>query len=128
MTMVYLVMEDDNVKGVYATLDVARKEVAYFEDGVTAHRHTYSIVAREVHGGPVAATVVKDAIPVLTVEGVNREMIRVAIPGGYDDVKKYSKLVLDFEGRTYTFTGWNSDTLEAYFKTGGAVATMARKR
>lgn len=74
------------------------------------------------------ATVVKDALPVLAVEGMDREMIRVSIPGGYDDVKKYSKLVLAFEGRHYTFTGWNSDTLEAYFKTGGAVATVARKR
>lgn len=46
---------------------------------------------------------------------VNREFLAVDCPEGWDDVKKICKKVLTFEGRKFTFTGWNSDRNEAYF-------------
>ena len=35
---------------------------------------------------------------------------------GYDDIKRVSKLVLRYGDRLYTYTGWNSDRNEAYFR------------
>ena len=46
---------------------------------------------------------------------VNREFLTFQIENGWDDVKKVHKKVLVFEGRKFTFSGWNSDTNECYF-------------
>lgn len=46
---------------------------------------------------------------------VNREFLTVSCPEGWDDVKKICKKVLTFDGRKFTFTGWNSDRNEAFF-------------
>jgi hypothetical protein len=46
---------------------------------------------------------------------VQREFITVDVPNGWDDVKKISKKVLSYDGRKFTFTGWNSDTLKCHF-------------
>ena len=48
-------------------------------------------------------------------EEVNREFLTVDVPEGWDDVKKICKKVLNFNGRKFTFTGWNSDRNEAFF-------------
>ena len=46
---------------------------------------------------------------------VNREFLTIACPEGWDDVKKISKKVLLYDGRRFTFSGWNSDRNEAFF-------------
>ena len=45
----------------------------------------------------------------------NQEHITIAAPRGWDDVKKMTGKVLSFDGRKFTFIGWNSDNNEAYF-------------
>lgn len=46
---------------------------------------------------------------------VSREYLTIDVPNGWDDVKKICKKVLSYDGRKFTFTGWNSDTLQCYF-------------
>jgi len=46
---------------------------------------------------------------------VDREFLTIDCHNGWDDVKKLTKKVLTFEGRKFTFTGWNSDSCECYF-------------
>ena len=46
---------------------------------------------------------------------VGREFLAIDCPRGWDDVKKLTKKVLSYEGRKFTFTGWNSDSNECYF-------------
>jgi len=46
---------------------------------------------------------------------VQREYLTIDVPNGWDDVKKLSKKVLSYDGRKFTFTAWNSDTLKCYF-------------
>jgi hypothetical protein len=63
---------------------------------------------------------------------VNREYLTVSVPNGWDDVKKIAKKVLTYDGRKFTFTGWNSDTLQCYFVRGlnetvSKVATISNK-
>ncbi len=63
---------------------------------------------------------------------VNREYLLVSVPEGWDDVKKIAKKVLTYDGRKFTFTGWNSDTLQCYFvrslnHTVEPVATISNK-
>lgn len=50
-------------------------------------------------------------------------------PAGWDDVKKLTKKVLRYDGRAYTFTGWNSDRNECFFRSTGTevVAKICRK-
>lgn len=45
---------------------------------------------------------------------VRREFLEIDI-SGWDDVKKLTKKVLKFEGRSFVFSGWNSDTNHCYF-------------
>jgi hypothetical protein len=63
------------------------------------------------------AEILKNEIPVLhTVRpSIGREFLTVDCPEGWDDVKKICKKVLLFEGRKFTFTGWNSDRNQAFF-------------
>lgn len=55
--------------------------------------------------------------------------LNISIPNGWDDVKKISKKVLRHGGRAYTFTGWNSDRNECFFRSTGAevIATIGNK-
>lgn len=46
---------------------------------------------------------------------VNREFLTISCPDGWSDVKKLTKKVLTFDGRKFTFTGWNSDRNECFF-------------
>ena len=52
--------------------------------------------------------------------------LQISIPNGWDDVKKICKKVLSYEGRTYTFMSWNSDTLLCHFKATDHVAKIVR--
>ena len=45
---------------------------------------------------------------------VNREYLTVNVPAGWDDVKKIAKKVLTYDGRKFTFMGWDSDTLQCF--------------
>jgi hypothetical protein len=45
----------------------------------------------------------------------NQEHITFDVPNGWDDVKKVCKKVLRFDGHSFTFIGWNSDSNECYF-------------
>ena len=46
---------------------------------------------------------------------LNREMLIINVPNGWDDVAKLVKKVLTYDGRDFTFCGWNSDTCRCYF-------------
>ena len=46
---------------------------------------------------------------------VDREFLTLDVPNGWDDVKKICKRVLTFNGRDFTFSGWNSDRNECFF-------------
>jgi len=64
---------------------------------------TAKIIPNEI---PVTHSIRKD---------VNREFLTVDCPEGWDDVKKICKKVLTFDGRKFTFSGWNSDRNQAFF-------------
>jgi hypothetical protein len=63
------------------------------------------------------ATIVKDEIAVThsVRNDVQREFLTFDVPNGWDDVKKISKKVLEYDGRKFTFSGWNSDTNKCFF-------------
>ena len=46
---------------------------------------------------------------------VGHEYLTIDCPNGWDDIKKICKKVLTFEGKKFTFTGWNSDRNECFF-------------
>ena len=80
------------------------------------------------------ATILPNEVPVSYSHrpDVAREFLSVDVPNGWDDVKKISKKVLTYDGRKFTFTGWNSDTLKCYFvrslhETIAPVATIGKK-
>lgn len=45
---------------------------------------------------------------------VNREFLTIDIEG-WDDVAKICKKVLTYDGRKFTYCGWNSDTMKCFF-------------
>lgn len=51
--------------------------------------------------------------------------LRIDVPNGWDDVKKLTKRVLSFEGRTYIFSCWNSDTYTCTFRESTKVAKLS---
>jgi hypothetical protein len=51
--------------------------------------------------------------------------LQIDIPNGWDDVKKICKRVLTFQGRTYKFMSWNSDTMKCHFKATTDVALVS---
>ena len=63
------------------------------------------------------AQILPNEIPVLHSyrASMGREFLTVDCPEGWDDVKKLTKKVLLFEGRKFTFVGWNSDDNKAFF-------------
>jgi hypothetical protein len=46
---------------------------------------------------------------------VNRAFLKIQVPNGWDDVLKIKEKVLEYNGRKFAFTGWNSDTNQCYF-------------
>jgi hypothetical protein len=63
------------------------------------------------------ASILTNDIPVVYSHrpDVAREFLTIDVPEGWDDVKKICKKVLSYDGRKFTFTGWNSDTNQCYF-------------
>lgn len=61
------------------------------------------------------AKILKNFIPVVAVSHFG---LRIDVPNGWDDVKKICKKVLEFDGKKYVFTGWNSDRNEVFFRQG----------
>lgn len=57
------------------------------------------------------AKILKDEIAVRYSErpDVNRDFLQFDVPNGWDDVKKMTNKVLEYNGRKFTFTCWNSD-------------------
>jgi len=55
------------------------------------------------------------AVTYSTRADVDREYLTIDVPNGWDDVKKLTKKVLIYDGRKFTFSAWNSDTLKCYF-------------
>ena len=55
--------------------------------------------------------------------------LTIDIPNGWDDVRKLTKKVLRHDGRAYTFTGWNSDRNECFFRSTGTevIAVIGKK-
>ncbi len=62
------------------------------------------------------ATIAPNEIPVThsVRSELGREFLNIKIDG-WSDVAKISKKVLVFDGRKFTFTGWNSDRNECFF-------------
>lgn len=46
---------------------------------------------------------------------VDREFLTIDVPGGWDEVQHMTKRVLVYDGRSFAFSGWNSDQNVAYF-------------
>jgi hypothetical protein len=76
------------------------------------------------------ATVSSDKIPVRhdIRPDVGQEYITFGIPNGWGDVKKVCKKVLEFDGRDFVFSCWNSDRMECTFVRllNGPEATFAK--
>jgi len=47
--------------------------------------------------------------------GDNREFLTVNVPNGWADVRKLTGKVLTYDGRDFAWTGWNSDSNQAYW-------------
>ena len=63
------------------------------------------------------ATISQNEIPVQysSRPDVGRDYLEISSPDGWSDVKKLTKKVLIYDGRRFTFTGWNSDRNVCYF-------------
>lgn len=46
---------------------------------------------------------------------IGREFLTIDIENGWDDVKKLTNKVLNFDNKKFTFTGWCSDTNKCFF-------------
>lgn len=62
-----------------------------------------------------AASIASNKISVVHHEYENREFLTFSVPNGWDDVEKMVNRVLTYEGRDFTFSGWDSDKNECYF-------------
>ena len=61
----------------------------------------------------------------------NTELDYLIVEGfGYETLRRMSKMVLENDGKFYTFSGWNSDRGEGYFKPTPPeqIAAIAAKR
>jgi len=67
-------------------------------------------------------------IPITPITRDGEHWLQIRIPNGWDDVKKISNRVLSFEGRTYVFMSWSSDTYLCHFKATDHVAEIVGKR
>ena len=76
------------------------------------------------------ANVVQNALPIqstATTEG-GVHWLEVKLDNGWDDAKRHAKMVLEFEGRLYCWSCWNSDRNVSVFRTGLPVATVTKHR
>lgn len=73
------------------------------------------------------ATISKDEIAVVYSARDGREYLTIDIPNGWDDVAKLTKKVLNYDGKKFVFTGWNSDSLKCYFVRTQEVAKISSK-
>lgn len=73
---------------------------------------------------PALAKPTRNAFHVLALPGQREGTLILSVPNGWDDVKRLTGRVITFAGRTYAFTGWNSDHLHAYFIATSAVVTL----
>ena len=75
------------------------------------------------------ATISKNEIAVVYSDRpeINREFLTIDVPNGWDDVSKLTKKVLNYKGKKFVFTGWNSDSLKCYFVRNENVATISNK-
>ena len=69
---------------------------------------------------------VTNLIPVVYSAPDTREFLTVDCPEGWDDVKKICKKVLEYKGRHFTFTCWNSDRNCAYFRPNEELARIKK--
>lgn len=69
------------------------------------------------------ASISPDLLPVIP-SATRDGYLTVPVPNGWDDVEKIRAKVLEFEGRRFVFTGWNSDRNEAFFRSAVAVARI----
>jgi len=75
----------------------------------------------------MTATILKNAIAAtesLSPDGYY--WLTISVPHGWDDVKKLTNKVLEFNGKTYLFRSWHSDKNEAYFMEGKDFARVAK--
>jgi len=80
------------------------------------------------------ATVIPNEIPILRhhtdKDGTGWLYIKIEDQdgdGGWTDVKRNYRKVLEFEGRKYTWSCWNSDDMYSVFKTGQPIARISRR-
>jgi hypothetical protein len=79
------------------------------------------------------ATIAKNEVAVRFSErpDVGRDFLTIECPNGWDDVKKLTNKVLNYEGRKFTWCSWNSDrndcTFVAPHKGSQSVATISTK-
>ena len=73
------------------------------------------------------ATVAPELIEVIHSTRGEEHWLTISVPNGWGDVKKICKKVLEFEGRNYTFRGWNSDRNDCMFLANNSVATIKSK-
>ena len=73
------------------------------------------------------ATISKNEVAVVynNRQDVGREYLTLDVPNGWDDVAKLTKKVLRYNGKTFVFTGWNSDDLKCYFVRSNEVAQIS---
>jgi hypothetical protein len=55
-------------------------------------------------------------IPVTATSRDGSKWLTISVPQGWEDCQKICRKVLEYAGEHYTFTGWNSDRNEAFFK------------
>jgi hypothetical protein len=70
------------------------------------------------------ATITNNQIAVRPSENESGKWLTIDVPNGWDDVKRISKKVLEFNGENYTFMCWNSDTMLCHFKQTNLVAKI----
>jgi hypothetical protein len=63
----------------------------------------------------MTATIIPNEIEVIHTVCGDREFLCFGVPNGWDDVKGVCKKVLEFEGRKFVFSCWNSDRLTCHF-------------
>ena len=80
------------------------------------------------------ATVIPNEIPILRQytdeNGVGWLYISISNQdgdGGWTDVIRTYRKVLEYAGRKYTWSCWNSDDMYSVFKTGQPIATIGRR-
>jgi hypothetical protein len=80
------------------------------------------------------ATIIPNEIPVIrqTTDADGTGWLYIKIEdkdgdGGWTDVKRTYRKVLEYDGRKYTWISWNSDSMYSVFKTGQPIATIGRR-